>query len=96
MASWTLASSFAWIALMLGLSGMQMCAIGLLGDYVGRVFEESKRRPLYVVSEVCNVDQSPDQSRAMWLDSTDGNSPIHIEPRVYGPITLPSNPRKAG
>jgi len=81
---------------MLGLSGIQMCAIGLLGDYVGRVFEESKRRPLYVVSEVCNVDQSPEQSRALWLDSTDAALPMRIEPRVYGPIALPSSPRKAG
>ncbi|MFM7928971.1 MAG: hypothetical protein ACKO9Q_14795, partial [Pirellula sp.] len=61
---------------MLGLSGIQMCAIGLLGDYVGRVFEESKRRPLYVVSEVCNVDQSPEHTRALWLDSTDTATPI--------------------
>jgi len=67
-----------------------------LGDYVGRVFEESKHRPLYVVSEVCNVDQSPDQPRALWLDATDGTSPIRIEPRVYGPIALPSSPRKVG
>lgn len=96
LASWTLTSSFAWIAFMLGLSGIQMCAIGLLGDYVGRVFEESKGRPLYVVSEVCNVDQSPEQTRALWLDSTETAAPIRIEPRVYGPIALPSSPRKAG
>jgi len=51
---------------------------------------------LYVVSEVCNVDQSPEQSRALWLDSTDAALPMRIEPRVYGPIALPSSPRKAG
>jgi dolichol-phosphate mannosyltransferase len=96
LAGWTSTTTLAWISLMFGLSGMQMCALGLLGDYVGRVFEESKHRPLYVVSEVCNVDQSPDQPRALWLDATDGTSPIRIEPRVYGPIALPSSPRKVG
>lgn len=93
---WTIATSLAWIAFMLGLSGIQMCAIGLLGDYVGRVFEESKGRPLYVVNEVCNIDRTPEQPRALWLDSSDGETPVRVEPRIYGPIVLPNPSRKVG
>jgi glycosyltransferase involved in cell wall biosynthesis len=96
LVGWTYVTGLAWIALMLGLSGMQMCAIGLLGDYVGRVFEESKSRPLYVVSEVCNIDQSPSQPRALWLDSSEAESSVRVEPRIYGPIILPNSSRKVG
>lgn len=39
----------AVIATMLVLGGLQLLALGVLGEYVGRLFEESKRRPLYVV-----------------------------------------------
>lgn len=34
---------------MLILGGVQLFAIGILGEYLGRVYVESKRRPLYVV-----------------------------------------------
>ncbi|MFO1265799.1 MAG: glycosyltransferase family 2 protein [Rubrivivax sp.] len=36
------------VSLML-FSGLQLMSLGVLGEYLGRVFEEVKRRPLYVV-----------------------------------------------
>lgn len=33
------------------LGGLQLMAIGVLGEYVGRTFIEAKRRPLYLVAE---------------------------------------------
>ena len=95
-ADWNATSSLAWVSFLLGLSGLQMTAIGLLGDYVGRVFEESKSRPLYVVSQVCNIEHSPEQPRALWLDTHEAQSAVRVEPRIYGPIVLPAAPRKAG
>ena len=38
------------MVVILFLGGMQLLAIGILGEYLGRVFTESKRRPLYLVN----------------------------------------------
>jgi dolichol-phosphate mannosyltransferase len=31
---------------------------GILGEYVGRIYEEIKRRPLYIVAEELNAPQT--------------------------------------
>ena len=49
---------------MLLLGGIQLLAIGLLGEYVGRLYMESKQRPLYV------VDTFRAAKPAQWRPST--------------------------
>ena len=44
-----------WTSLMLivvVIGAVQMFVLGLMGEYIGRLYNESKRRPLYVVQEV--------------------------------------------
>lgn len=39
------------IVTMLFLAGLQLMALGVLGEYIGRLFLESKRRPLYLIED---------------------------------------------
>jgi len=57
-------TGFAAIAIAIFFLGaVQLVSIGILGEYVGRIYEEVKGRPLYTLAEVAGFD-SPKQSDA--------------------------------
>lgn len=43
------------ILVLLFFSGLQLICIGILGEYLGRVYQEAKRRPVYVVKDLWGV-----------------------------------------
>ncbi len=45
------------IVLILLLGGMQLFCIGIIGEYVGRTFEQSKNRPIYLAKEVLTYEE---------------------------------------
>jgi dolichol-phosphate mannosyltransferase len=61
LAIWTSRLVPGWasvVALLCAFSGMILLALGSIGDYLARTYEEAKDRPLYVVTDAFNV-QSP-------------------------------------
>jgi dolichol-phosphate mannosyltransferase len=56
-----------WATIMLAVSlasSAQLLMIGILGEYLGRVYDEVKRRPLYLIDNTHNMSREPRASEA--------------------------------
>ncbi len=54
-----------YASLMVGIlffSGIQLLSIGMLGEYVGRLFTESKRRPVYLIQDIIEGEAANSQT----------------------------------
>lgn len=50
------------------LGGLQLLIMGMLGLYIGRIYEEAKGRPLYIVSQAIGFEQGRDIDRGVVVD----------------------------
>ena len=53
-------TSMGWASTMcviLFFSGVQLLSLGVIGEYIARIYDESKNRPLYLVKEKINFDK---------------------------------------
>ena len=46
------------IVLILFLGSMQLFCIGIIGEYVGKIFEQSKNRPIYLAKEILDYKEN--------------------------------------
>jgi len=46
------------IIVLLMIGSILMIALGIIGEYIARIFEEVKSRPMYVINETLNIDQN--------------------------------------
>jgi glycosyltransferase involved in cell wall biosynthesis len=65
------------VCLQIVFSGTILTAVGVLGNYVARIYEESKQRPLYVVAELNNIEIGQTlPKRGVVLEPSDAAAPI--------------------
>jgi dolichol-phosphate mannosyltransferase len=66
-----------WTSLMLVvvvLGAVQMFVLALMGEYIGRLYNEAKRRPLYIVSEVAGGSNEPRRTQLGFIADATANS----------------------
>ncbi len=62
-----------WTSLMLVvvvLGAVQMFVLALMGEYIGRLYNEAKRRPLYIVQEVAGRSKRPEHPLGYIAEAT--------------------------
>jgi dolichol-phosphate mannosyltransferase len=62
-----------WTSLMLVvvvLGAVQMFVLALMGEYIGRLYNEAKHRPLYIVQEIAGTSVRPDRPLGYIADTT--------------------------
>jgi polyisoprenyl-phosphate glycosyltransferase len=49
-----------WASIMVAItffSGIQLLGVGIVGQYIARIYDESKNRPIYIVRETVNIEE---------------------------------------
>ena len=76
-----------WTSLMLVvvvLGAIQMFVLGLMGEYIGRLYSQAKQRPLYIVQEIAGrgITEAPRHDRGLGIVAS-AKGPVAVEPEGH-------------
>jgi dolichol-phosphate mannosyltransferase len=83
--AWAVGRSIqGWTSLMLVvvvIGAVQMFVLALMGEYIGRLYNEAKRRPLYIVQEIAGGEPRPGKLGYLADATANNDSPIDMGTR---------------
>jgi polyisoprenyl-phosphate glycosyltransferase len=80
-------SALTIVVLLLG--GIELIAIGIIGEYVGRIYDEVKGRPLYLIRARRNMPDSGDRSASLPPVAAERRSEAQMPDEPVTPAAVP-------
>jgi len=59
-AAWAAEGVFTLFAALFAFVGFQFFALGVMGEYIGRIYKEVRKRPEYVIDKIHSSDSNGD------------------------------------
>ncbi|WEG11220.1 glycosyltransferase family 2 protein [Pullulanibacillus sp. KACC 23026] len=74
VAGWTSLIMSIWL-----IGGIQLMCLGLIGEYIGKIYKETKQRPKYHVESVLDDKANESRNSIKVLDKREGSKPANLD-----------------